>query len=100
MQRKSLIILILSLFVLTLVGASAIASTSAGNSKPRHMVNKAMDGSENISTEFAPSFGPNMSPGLQMGVTVYDYQHNGSMGRQVAYRPGTNFVHFNWSGWD
>ena len=33
--------------------------------------------------------------GTAMGITTYDYQHNGTMGRQVEHR-GTEFVHVNW----
>ncbi len=34
--------------------------------------------------------------GTQVGVTTYDLQHNGSMGRQVEHR-GTGFVHLAWT---
>ncbi|MFH1892995.1 MAG: dockerin type I repeat-containing protein [Candidatus Zixiibacteriota bacterium] len=96
MPRKSLIVFILSVFMLTLVAGSAIASNSANMSKPKKLVNKVFDGSENIYPEYAPSFGPSMAPGQIMGMTIYDYQHNGTMGRQVSYWPGTAFVHFVW----
>ncbi|NMC43984.1 MAG: hypothetical protein GYA46_08690, partial [candidate division Zixibacteria bacterium] len=33
--------------------------------------------------------------GLQVGSTMYDYQHNCSMGHQVEHR-GTDYVHFDW----
>ena len=45
------------------------------------------------------SFAPTASPGQQMGDTWYDYQHNGSMGRQIEARTtageGT-VVHMGW----
>ena len=33
--------------------------------------------------------------GTAVGTTTYDYQHNGTMGRQVEHR-GTDFVHIDW----
>ena len=39
---------------------------------------------------------PTVSPGFQAALTTYDYQHNGTMGRQVARRG--NFVHMIWMG--
>ena len=39
---------------------------------------------------------PTNSPGVQAGLTTYDYQHNGAMGRQIAFDPSNNLVHFVW----
>lgn len=39
---------------------------------------------------------PTVSPGNQAAQTTYDYQHNGTMGRQVARRG--NMVHIDWMG--
>ena len=39
---------------------------------------------------------PTNSPGVQAGTTTYDYQHNGTMGRQIALDPSNNLVHFVW----
>ncbi len=43
---------------------------------------------------------PPPSPGLAIGNTTYDYQHNGSQGYQVARLPGADVVHFCWMAWD
>ncbi|MDD4051838.1 MAG: sialidase family protein, partial [candidate division Zixibacteria bacterium] len=39
---------------------------------------------------------PTTSPGVQAGLTTYDYQHNGTMGRQIETFPGVSYVHFVW----
>ncbi|MCP4570522.1 MAG: hypothetical protein GY841_23305 [FCB group bacterium] len=39
---------------------------------------------------------PTTSPGQQAGLTTYDYQHNGSMGRHLAFNPVNNMVNFVW----
>jgi len=36
------------------------------------------------------------SPGNQAGLTTYDYQHNGTMGRQISFHSANNMVHFVW----
>lgn len=43
---------------------------------------------------------PPPSPGLKIGQTSYDYQHNHSQGYQVARMPGADIVHFMWMGLD
>ncbi|HUU44964.1 MAG TPA: hypothetical protein VM118_04460 [Acidobacteriota bacterium] len=43
---------------------------------------------------------PAASPGLQIGITSYDMQHNAAIGHQVAKNPGANTVHFCWTMWD
>lgn len=43
---------------------------------------------------------PPPSPGLAIGQSHYDYQHNGSQGYQVARLPGADVVHFVWMAWD
>ena len=43
---------------------------------------------------------PLPSPGLAIGNTTYDYQHNGSQGYQVARVPGADVVHFAWTALD
>ncbi|MCP4567198.1 MAG: hypothetical protein GY841_06435 [FCB group bacterium] len=40
------------------------------------------------------------SPGTQVGETTHDLQHYGTMGRQIAHRPITNFVHMVWTAQD
>lgn len=39
---------------------------------------------------------PTVSPGFEAAITTYDYQHNGTMGRQVARRG--QYVHMLWMG--
>ena len=39
------------------------------------------------------------SPGLAIGITSYDQQHNHSSGHQVARDPGASCVHFTWTHW-
>jgi hypothetical protein len=43
---------------------------------------------------------PPPSPGLAIGQSGYDYQHNSSQGYQVARMPGANVVHFVWTAYD
>ena len=43
---------------------------------------------------------PTGSPGTQAGLTSYDYQHNGAMGRQIETFPGSPYVHFVWMAQD
>lgn len=43
---------------------------------------------------------PPPSPGLPIGQTEWDLQHNHSMGRQVGRPPGSDFVHFTWTARD
>ena len=38
---------------------------------------------------------PSVAPGLEMGQTTYDYQHNSRMTRMVAWR-GDHRIHFDW----
>ncbi|MCH8992470.1 MAG: hypothetical protein IIA44_12080 [Acidobacteria bacterium] len=40
------------------------------------------------------------SPGLAIGLTYYDYQHNASQGYQVGRLSGSDVVHFCWTAWD
>jgi len=40
------------------------------------------------------------SPGEQAGLTTYDYQHNGTMARQIAFDESNNMVHFVWMAQD
>ncbi len=43
---------------------------------------------------------PTNSPGNVAGLTTYDYQHNGSMGRQVATNKDNGFVFIVWMAQD
>ncbi|MCP4566960.1 MAG: hypothetical protein GY841_05205 [FCB group bacterium] len=53
-----------------------------------------------INKESAPALSlgliPTSSPGIMVGETTYDLQHIGSMGRQIAFHPFNNMVHFVW----
>ncbi|HUU45000.1 MAG TPA: hypothetical protein VM118_04640 [Acidobacteriota bacterium] len=40
------------------------------------------------------------SPGIAIGITSYDMQHNYAQGHQVASNPGSETVHFLWTMWD
>ena len=40
------------------------------------------------------------SPGIKIGVTIYDIQHNYAQGHQIGINTGGNTVHFVWSAWD
>jgi hypothetical protein len=43
---------------------------------------------------------PPRSPGLQIGLTSYDYQSNESQGYNTARLAGNDCVHFSWMAWD
>ncbi len=43
---------------------------------------------------------PPASPGLAIGQSSYDYQHNNSSGYQTGRTSGANIVHFVWMAWD
>jgi hypothetical protein len=43
---------------------------------------------------------PPASPGLPIGQSSYDYQHNNSSGYQTARTAGHDVVHFVWMAWD
>lgn len=43
---------------------------------------------------------PPASPGLPIGQSSYDYQHNNSSGYQTARTSGADIVHFVWMAWD
>jgi hypothetical protein len=43
---------------------------------------------------------PPPSPGLAIGQSSYDYQHNDSQGYQTARISGADLVHFVWMAWD
>jgi hypothetical protein len=41
-----------------------------------------------------------VSPGIEIGITSYDYQANASQGYQTARLAGNDCVHFCWTAWD
>lgn len=52
---------------------------------------------ESLSSSNPP---PPASPGLPIGQSSYDYQHNDSQGYQTARTSGADIVHFVWMAWD
>ena len=113
MTRKlSAIFLISLLIVAFLAGSSFAADKRAEREYLRHLNVKPIDkvppaalvGGESVfgatvTKDVGQSLGfdqiPSASPGLQIGTTTYDYQHNGRMGRLVDWR-STQMVHFTW----
>ncbi|MFH1893883.1 MAG: hypothetical protein ABIK83_14520 [Candidatus Zixiibacteriota bacterium] len=93
---KRMILALATVLLLAVNSGQISTAYSATQAKSNRLVNRVFDGSENISAQYSPSFGPSMAPGQIMGMTIYDYQHNGTMGRQVSYWPGTSYVHFTW----
>ena len=64
---------------------------------PRMSEPSAATARSSVSGAFTP---PPPSPGLAIGQTSWDYQHNHSQGYQVARMPGADIVHFAWTDWD
>ena len=101
-MKKPLIFGTLSMFLLMLVFGVAYASEGKVSSGPEKLQNKLLTGSEELPTDaqVSSNLGASRSPGTQVGDTRYDYQHNGSMGRQivVTYEGTTNYggVHIDW----
>ncbi len=93
MPRKTLILFVLSAFIVTLTVTSALAGVSSAVKK-----NKIVTGLEESNGEYVntPHYSPSASPGLTMGYTWYDYQANGTPGRQVSLMPGSSYLHFVW----
>ncbi|MBN2227654.1 MAG: hypothetical protein JW763_09850, partial [candidate division Zixibacteria bacterium] len=115
-MTKQLLTLSLGLFlvlalVLTSTTAEAARATDKAQSMHKVRIGAAplakLAGAEKIYNYVAPgrddnrvslgadAFGASLSPGLTVGITTYDYQHNCRMGRQVDWR-GTQNVHFDW----
>jgi len=64
---------------------------------PRPVVNDQVRPASLLSTLDADTM---PSPGIAIGITSYDSQHNASQGHQVASIPGSETVHFAWTMWD
>jgi len=115
-MTKQLLTLSLGLFlvfaiVLSSTTAQAARATDKEESAQKVRIGSApaakLAGAEKIQNYIAPgrddatvslgadAFGASLSPGLIIGSTTYDYQHNCRMGRQVDWR-GTQDVHFDW----
>ena len=95
-------ILVMALLACLVWSALALASDTpryrhGGKNRADGIIN-TLAGSENalgqtagertFGTPLAVGASPSASPGLQVGITTYDYQHNGSTGRQVDQRNG------------
>ncbi|MFH1891440.1 MAG: hypothetical protein ABIK83_02005 [Candidatus Zixiibacteriota bacterium] len=87
----------LSIFRLEAIGESRVR-VPLKETTSRHFI-----GDEAVST--APGIGPSRSspapypPGDTIGCTYYEFQQNGSMGRQIAWSSANNRIHFVWSRW-
>ncbi|MCK4657123.1 MAG: hypothetical protein KAT85_08805, partial [candidate division Zixibacteria bacterium] len=89
------------LLAAALVTGGAFADVSSHTNRVTRQINNVLDGSEEhgfslSASRGVPFTGRITGPGEIMGITYHDYQHNGSMGRQVAYDPINNYVHFVW----
>jgi hypothetical protein len=112
MRNKLSVVLFTAFFLVVLISAST--SYAADSKHPRTSFHpdrapKFMIPFEPSEDVPAPTQGtislnmraecpPTNSPGDCAGVTYYDYQHNGSMGRQVAVNQGNGFVFMVWMG--
>ncbi|MBU1319123.1 MAG: hypothetical protein KKH67_07995 [candidate division Zixibacteria bacterium] len=97
---KRSFVIVLTLLLLAFLAGSALAertnlmdrSTTAGK------LTKAMSGQEEMPSggiDLGPSnYSPNGSRGV-VGITWYEYQHNGSMGRQIVWH-ATGGLHVSW----
>lgn len=113
MTRKLAGTFVLTLFVFAFL---AVSSFGADIHEPNPLIgskylmlkNKIMGGDEdgyngraseyhefNTAQDLRGVVTPTSAVGLNMGITTYDYQHNGRMARQVAWR-GDHRVHFAW----
>ncbi|MBU1471642.1 MAG: hypothetical protein KJ723_13265 [candidate division Zixibacteria bacterium] len=106
MNRSFSLIFVLTLILMLLAVGPAMATDNAPAAKAQKLMIRQMDGSEDSpvgnggpllgSSSFAPGPQP---PGDTVGITRYEFQKNGSMGRQIAYTPslsGSPYVHFIW----
>jgi hypothetical protein len=103
-MRKPFIFGTFSLFLVMLFCGAAMAADGPVTG-PTKLTNQLLTGKEELplSADYSShmSTSRQVSPGIKIGATRYDYQHNGSMGRQVVYTfEGTqnmyNGVHFDW----
>jgi len=115
MTRKLSAILILSLLVVAFTAMTVIGRDAPDNenlqlvhkyvgSAPKAKLAGAEKPVYTGSSDVRQSLGfdgvNSESPGLTVGYTTYDYQHNGRMGRQVDWR-SNKMVHFDWmKKWD
>ncbi len=98
----------LAVAILLMLAAPAMAIESEiSNVRPESQLTPqaVTGGSDELIGADVPRFGPSrfgpvpQPPGDTAGLTYYDFQHNGSMGRQIAYTPDLNghpYIHFVW----
>ena len=101
MLRKILSIALLLTITLP-VQTFAVSHNSGSGQTVRKLNPRRLNGSEPIDLSNVirgSSLGSSRIGPLQMGETIYDYQHNGSMGRQVTYDTDSNVAYFVWM-WD
>jgi len=99
MLRRMLTIVLLLAIVLSTQIFAEDAEVKEFQTK---LINKNITGGEYIfynGTAGGTYLGSSHNRAEQMGETIYDYQHNGSMGRQVTYDIDNGIVHFDWM-WD
>ena len=102
MSRKHVLAYILSLLLMVFVAASALAEEGGYARSAKRVTSSLINGSEDNLIQAGTGVALGTSsyrsdpPGDTVGYTWYEYQHNGSMGRQVAYTAGVDYsgVHF------
>jgi len=100
-MRKSFVFT-LSVLLLAFAWSTVFAENAEMKQFQTKLINKNLTGGEylNLSGAVGGSYlGSSNNRALQMGETIYDYQHNGTMGRQVVYDADNSIVHFMWM-WD
>ena len=95
------IVMALLMLLLTISAATAFASDGATGKHVTKKAYKFMRGDEETNAASAVGTGatrlyPRAGVVGSPGITWYDYQHNGTMGRQVAYDGVGDYVHFIW----
>ncbi|HUU46269.1 MAG TPA: hypothetical protein VM118_11120, partial [Acidobacteriota bacterium] len=86
-----------SLFVSLLVGVG-LATGVASDQKPAPSVTDDHRSAATLLSVLDADTLP--SPGVAIGITSIDMQHNASQGHQIATIPGSETVHFAWTMWD
>lgn len=94
---------IMVLLLASLLGADGIDAYDKTGDDTKIAVNKAplygLMGAENPfrqSNTIALGAVATSAPGIQVGTTTFDFQHNGSMGRQIEHR-NSGLLHFDWT---
>ena len=111
MRNKVSVVFLCALLVVSVLSTSVFARDDHRtyfklNRAPKYMIpferptGTEMLGPKNDANLALLGMIPTTSPGVQAGLTTYDYQHNGAMGRQIECFPGTDYVHFVWMAQD